>query len=330
MSNQQTFLGSIRLGELAESVGLILCDVGSRGGALEDFHPAAPFTQVIGFEPDEEECSRLNHAAADGRNAWRAEKHHQVALGREEAELDLRVCNDRFYSSTLEPEQQLPMEFGREQDFRVVDRLKMNVRCMNHFLPQQEITDIDFIKVDVQGTELEILQGGSQIIESKVLGVRSEVEFSSLYVNQPLFSEMELHLRAQGFYLADWLYQRHWRNTPAHEHAQYNRRSQTPYSRGRLIHSDALFLRDHHWVARHMEDAETKLCRLILIALLYHHIDLAGSILPLIRENSIIKGVPSTVWQEELATVSKTLWKQQLREQGRQWIAKAKRTLRHL
>lgn len=328
MTNGHSFFGSGLLGQLAADVGLHLCDVGSRGGALEDFIPAAAFTQVTGFEPDHEECARLNQVAAQSPKLWKEEKHYQVALGEKDERLELIVCNDRFYSSTLEPVKQLPLEFGREQDFRVVDRLQMDVESLDSFCAKQGLTDLDFLKVDVQGGELAILKGGAEMVSRHLLGIRCEVEFAHLYEGQPLFSEMEMHLRESGFYPADWLYERHWRHDPRYEHAQYCKSSDIPYSRGRLIHSDVLFLRDHHWIAANMEDADTKLCRLLLTALLYHHVDLALTILPLIKTNAVVLSATPEQWRRELGIVSRTLSKIAFRNNAADWIIKLRRLLR--
>lgn len=328
MTNGPHFFGSQLLGQLAENVGLHLCDVGSRGGALEDFIPAAAFTRVTGFEPDREECERLNHVAASASRIWKQERHHQVALGDRNAGIELIVCNDRFYSSTLEPVKQLPLEFGREQDFRVVDRLQMVVESLDSFCEKQGIQDMDFLKVDVQGGELAILKGADHVVSQQLLGIRCEVEFAHLYVGQPLFSEMEMHLRESGFYPADWLYERHWRNDPRYEHAQFCKSADIPYSRGRLIHSDVLFLRDHHWIIANMEDADTKLCRLLLMALLYHHVDLALTILPLIKNHKIVKSVSRDQWLREFGIVSRLLAKQAFRQAAQDWFIKLRRFLR--
>lgn len=309
MTNGPLFFGSKLLGQLAEDVGLHLCDVGSRGGVLEDFLPAAQFTRVTGFEPDHEECERLNQAAAKRPLTWKQEKHYQVALGDRNARQSLIVCNDRQFSSTLEPVKQLPVDFGREECFRVVDRLDMDVESLDSFCAQQGIEDLDFLKVDVQGGELAILKGGDEMVTKHLLGIRCEVEFAHLYVGQPLFSEMELHLRESGFYPADWLYQRYWRSSPKHEHGQYSKKAAISYSRGRLIHSDVLFLRDHHWIIANWPNADDKICRLLLIAILYRHIDLAAALLNVIKDQKIIKSVTTERWLSELAIVSRHLGK---------------------
>ena len=58
----------------------------------------------------------------------------------------------------------------------------------------------DFLKVDVQGAELDVLEGGTGALE-QCLVVESEVEFVPLYERQPLFTDIDLFLRGRGFVL---------------------------------------------------------------------------------------------------------------------------------
>lgn len=58
----------------------------------------------------------------------------------------------------------------------------------------------DYIKIDVQGAELQVLTHGPRTLSSAVV-VQTEVEFLPIYKNQPLFGDMQCFLREQGFVL---------------------------------------------------------------------------------------------------------------------------------
>jgi Methyltransferase FkbM domain len=62
------------------------------------------------------------------------------------------------------------------------------------------VSRIDFIKLDTQGSELEILQGGVRALAG-VRCVEVEVEFNPIYRGQPLFYEVDAFMRGQGFVL---------------------------------------------------------------------------------------------------------------------------------
>lgn len=315
MTQSHRLFGSSLFAQLASEVGLELLDVGSRGGLLGDFLPAAAFTDAIGFEPDSEECDRLNAEAKRNPGLWKRERHFPVALGETDGEVTLRLCQQPGCSSVLVPNTDLVTELGRGEDFKVVRELAMPVQALDGFCAQNQIQDADFMKVDVQGGELAILRGGAKIVGERLLGIRAEVEFAPLYLDQPQFSEMEIHLRGLGFYAADWIFQRHWRTRRPAEHGCHWG-GQVPYSRGRLIHSDVLFLRDHHWIAAHMHEPDKKLVRLALIAILYHHLDLAVSILRTVK-GPLKTRIESVDLMAELDAVSRVLYRQQLKSRAR-------------
>src|SRR5512140_3849238 len=60
-----------------------------------------------------------------------------------------------------------------------------------------EITALDMLKIDVQGAEVSVFNGGRQRL-SRAVVVHSEVCFLSLYKGQPLFGEIDLELRSLG------------------------------------------------------------------------------------------------------------------------------------
>jgi hypothetical protein len=62
----------------------------------------------------------------------------------------------------------------------------------------EEIDDVDFIKIDVQGSELCVFKNASRALSSALL-IQTEVEFVELYQGQPLFADVDVLLRGSGF-----------------------------------------------------------------------------------------------------------------------------------
>ncbi len=58
--------------------------------------------------------------------------------------------------------------------------------------------EIDFLKLDVQGAELSVLKGAKRLAPSALV-IHTEVEFIPMYVNQPLFADVDSYLRMIGF-----------------------------------------------------------------------------------------------------------------------------------
>ena len=53
---------------------------------------------------------------------------------------------------------------------------------------------VDFIKLDTQGSELDILHGAGSLLDN-CSGLQLEVMFSPLYEGQPLFADVDAYLR---------------------------------------------------------------------------------------------------------------------------------------
>jgi hypothetical protein len=61
-----------------------------------------------------------------------------------------------------------------------------------------EIGHLDFLKMDVQGAEREVLAHGRKKLKDTVV-IQTEVSFVPLYKDQPSVGDMDLVLRAMGF-----------------------------------------------------------------------------------------------------------------------------------
>lgn len=96
----------------------------------------------------------------------------------------------------------------------------------------------DFLKLDVQGAELDVLKGGERTLRSALL-VETETEFVPIYENQPLFADIDSFLRARGFVFHKFIdfggraYRPFWGIGDS---------IQTPLSQ--LLWADAIYIRD--------------------------------------------------------------------------------------
>jgi len=169
-----------------------LCDVGAAGGLAERWKPYRPWVRTLGFEPSSSEFAKLSagsedrliHAASAGYNGRRT----------------LYLTQYWSNSSLLPPNADLIRELEWGDDHRVVK--EEGVPCVTvDTACEENRVEIDFFKVDTQGTELDILKGAAQQLHRQAVCVEVEVEFCELYRGQPLFAEVDCYLRQQGFYL---------------------------------------------------------------------------------------------------------------------------------
>jgi len=94
----------------------------------------------------------------------------------------------------------------------------------------------DFIKLDTEGSELEILKGGIETLEN-VLGVSIEVAFTELFSGQPRFRDVDAFLESHGFTLYDL-------ETARLERANPDKPGMSNGKIGQVIQGQVLYFRD--------------------------------------------------------------------------------------
>ena len=146
-------------------------------------------TEIVGFEPVEKECKNLNVTAQE----------HYSYLPYFIGDGSIRTfyeCNYPMTSSLYEPNTPLLDKFQNIENLtRVVKTEKVTTRRLDDI---PEVTGADYLKVDVQGGEVGVYEGATQLLKDIVL-IHTEVVFVPLYKNQPLFAEIDQILRKNGF-----------------------------------------------------------------------------------------------------------------------------------
>ncbi len=148
--------------------------------------------EVIGFEPLEAECDRLNRQVA---HLCGAVRYLPLALGDGE-EHTLHITNAPMTSSLFAPARATVDLFPSLGEYMQVEKREL---LRTHRLDGLEgLRPVDFLKLDVQGAELMVLQG-AQATLADITVVQCEVEFVELYEGQPLMADVDAFLRSQGF-----------------------------------------------------------------------------------------------------------------------------------
>jgi len=152
---------------------------------------ASGYAELVGFEPDEAQFARLQKLRLPRATFL------PCALG-DGGEHELRVCRAPGMTSLLEPDAEVLEHFhGFGEWGRVERRVPVRTRRLDDV---PEARGCDYLKLDVQGGELEVLRGAREVLAG-CLVVHTEVQFVPFYRGQPLFAELDQALRAAGFWL---------------------------------------------------------------------------------------------------------------------------------
>lgn len=188
--------------EILGGAELIGIDVGGAKGLQPHwwtFHGSA-FVYV--FEPHPESFEEIKKLYADSEFP----EFYQVlpyALSGTGGERTLYKMNTPTGSSLLPIN--LDSEFVHMDNpyiFPISEQI-INTRTLKDIMLEKGKNRIDMIKLDVQGTELEILKGFGDIFLDQLLMVELEVGFGNGHKGMPTFSDVEAFMHEHGLQLFD-------------------------------------------------------------------------------------------------------------------------------
>jgi FkbM family methyltransferase len=199
--------------------------IGVRGSPLGEWFQIKEHVDFYGFDADEEACKELNKRTV----LMNSQQFFCKTFGGKKEERDFYITKNPECSSLYEPNEEIWNRFPNADSCKIEKVEKRDVTLLSDFCREIHVAP-DFIKIDVQGAELEILEDVFDYLP-KPIGIEMEVFFTPLYKNVPLFSDVIDSLLYEGFKLFG-LKRCRWKS---------GTRSVVG---GRLIFGDALFLRE--------------------------------------------------------------------------------------
>ena len=216
-----------------------------------------PSSKIIGFEIDEDVCAKQNFEARAGV------KYYPHALGQFNETRDLFVTNSPLCSSLYEPNEELISLYNNLEVVYLKSKSKLKTTTLDQFLNENRIKSVDFIKIDVQGAELEIFKGGKKALK-EVLKIVCEVQFVPIYKNQPLFGDICQYLDDNDLMFNKFLGIAGRALRPVKLDNDPNKRSQ-------MLWADATFIRQIQTIPQLEND---KILKLSLLSAVYDSPDL--------------------------------------------------------
>jgi FkbM family methyltransferase len=314
----EAFLGSLGLGRVLADLRVTCLDVGARHGFTQDLLPLAPAVDAYGFEPDPEECERLNLIVSKGTHPWRSLRFIPVALGRERGTRTLNLYRQRGCSSLLKADVALAETFSRDDYYQLDDTVDLQTMPLDSAAVEYGFTDAVFMKIDIQGSELEVFASGPQLLREALLAIRTEISFIPLYQDQPLYCDVDSYLRGCGFVPMRFVELHHWRRTTKRKHPHLTR-GPMPYSRGQIVHGDMLYFRDPDTMADDTPEAIQALLKAAFLALAYEYIDHA---LAIVTRPAVAEHLQSTYGLEPVSALGDVSRFQARQYRRAQWLGR--------
>ena len=227
-------------------------DVGARWGAKSRLLKLFPNSKWIGFEPDPDEFAAIKSKKQVGQECL------PHALSNRSGVQNLYITKSPDWSSLYEPDPEVFSQFnGLENFYHVTHCYEVPVRSLDELVASNGdlLANADYLKIDVQGAEADVLRGAQTLLATSLIVVEVEVEFLQLYKGQPLFDQVHKLMIDNGFFLFDMSRNRCIRSCFTNDIE----------TRGQLIWSDALYFKDFR--ALLAENRGDKALVLLLIAM---------------------------------------------------------------
>ena len=187
------------ISNLLKNEKIISLDVGAQGGFNSDkFFPAKYncFFKDILIEPINSEAEKLKH------NKYIINK----GLWSKKEKRKLNILENRLGSSSMyEPDEELfdlhDLKKKDYENYKVTSSVEIECDTLTNQLEELEINKLDYLKIDTQGAELEILKG---IGEYRPLLIKVEAHFFSMYKNVPNWNKLVSFLYDLNYTLIDF------------------------------------------------------------------------------------------------------------------------------
>ena len=216
-----------------------------------------PSSKIIGFEIEKDVCEKMNSESLKGI------KYYPYALGKANEKRKLYITQHPMCSSLYKPNETFNKLYNNLEVTNLKDEIEIDTITLDYFIDKHDIGNIDFIKIDVQGAELDIFKGASNALKN-VLNIVCEVEFIDVYENQPLFGDICNYLSQYNLMFNKFLGFAGRAIKPVKLDNNLNKPSQHMWS-------DAVFV--HHILKIH-DLNNIQLIKLSLLACVYYSLDL--------------------------------------------------------
>ena len=147
------------------------------------------------LEPDPAACARE-------KNAARPDEHwFQSGFAGTSGKHALYVLGKPSGSSLYPPNPPVIEEFATESYRRLDKVVEIDALSFSDFIRQEARLLPNLIKLDTQGSELDILRSLEDAHWSDLLAVQTEIEFIEMYKGQHLFADVDHFMKSKGFIL---------------------------------------------------------------------------------------------------------------------------------
>lgn len=175
----------------------VVLDVGAfKGYFIKCWKKFCPKARFHCFEPTPHTFQKLQELYGDQPDI----RLNQAGLAEEAGELEIQMSsNIHSCNSFLAPKQSTWQE--NRYEVGELTTTQVPVWTLDNYLAEQKIDRVYLMKIDVQGYELKVLQGGEKRALGRIDHILVESGIRPFYEGAPRFSDVFNYLTSQGFHL---------------------------------------------------------------------------------------------------------------------------------
>ena len=187
--------------KLLEEKKLVALDVGAQGG----FFNASIFSKKYNFffdpivvEPIPEEAKKLEdkNYKVISKGLWSENcKKKLYILGKRPGSSSMYKPNSNTFDLYDFKKKDFPI-------FDITDEIDIECTTIKESLNKFKVNNLDFLKIDTQGSELEILKGIGQYFP---LLMKIEAQIIPMYENVPSWTELVNYLEKKNYMVSEWI-----------------------------------------------------------------------------------------------------------------------------
>ncbi len=178
---------------------IIALDIGAQGGFNSDeFFPSKynDFFDCILVEPIQSEAEKLkNNGLIITKALWSSKVKKQVYI------LDNRLGSSSMYRPDEDKFDLHDIKKDDFEKFKVTRTIDVECDTIENSLKELNIKSLDYLKIDTQGAELEILKG---LGNYRPILIKIEAHIFSMYKGTPEWSQLLNYLYELNYLIIDW------------------------------------------------------------------------------------------------------------------------------
>ena len=235
-----------------------LLDIGAAGNIKENWKQFENILDYTGIEPDEKNYDFIKNRV----NECKKYKIINIGLSNKMDDREFKILKKRTNSSIFEPNYNLLKNFHDYDRWNIIEKKSIKLNSIDNL----NLNIFDFVKIDTQGSEMLILEGGEKTFKD-TLGFEIETSFIEIYKTQPLFSDVYNYLTRRDYLFTNFF-----------EIIQWDWNDKIKVGKKQFAFADSIFIRPLEYILDNYKADKEILFKYSIICLAYNYLGLSEKV----------------------------------------------------